>query len=94
MNISDVLLLAAALAVSIVFTVVSFSVLKLMNCSISRLKVGSALAFPSLLVMIIVYVENGKQDPHGIAMIVLGFLAICSLPVTIFTATFLVRRFR
>jgi heme/copper-type cytochrome/quinol oxidase subunit 4 len=93
MGSSDILFLAVGLAISVIVTAVSFCVLKLMNAQSRHLKVGSALAFPSLLIMLIVYIENWKHDPHGIAMIALGFLAIISLPVTIFTAKILARRF-
>lgn len=93
LNASDLPFAAAALAIAMVVTGVTFFILRALNAGTALLKALSALAFPALLVAIILYVEISNPDPHGFVMVGLGFLAVMCLPITILTTALLTRRF-
>lgn len=93
MNAGDLPLLAAAIAVAVLVTAAAFLFLRMLKIGPTALKLSSPLAFPALLVALIVYVEVWNPDPHGWIMMVLGFLALMSLPFTITTTLILARRF-
>lgn len=93
MNAGDIPFLVGAIAVAVLVTALAFVVLWKLKARPTLSRLGSALAFPALLVAIIVYVEIWNPDPHGYVMLGLGFLALVSLPFTILTTTILARRF-
>ena len=93
MNASDIPFVAAAMVVGIIVTGVAFFILRALHAGSALLKTLSALAFPALLIAIIIYVQVWNPDPHGFIMVGLGFLAVVCLPVTILTTALLARRF-
>jgi hypothetical protein len=93
MNWNEIAILAAALVVSMIVTIVFFFVLRFLRVQSRWVKAGSSFAFPGLLILIIAYVEIWDPDPHGFVMVGLGFLALLSLPATVLTAALLARRF-
>lgn len=93
MNASDIPYVVVAMAIGVVVTGIAFFVLRAMKTRTHILTKLSPLAFPALLIAVIVYVEVWHPDPHGFVMVGLGFLALISLPITILTTMLLVRRF-
>lgn len=93
MNASDIPFLLAALTVAVVITAAAFFGLRILRIGPTAHRLMSALAFPAVLIAIIIYVEVWNPDPHGFIMVGLGFLAFVSLPVTVLTAALLARRF-
>ena len=93
MNAGDLSLLAATIAVSVLVTGGAFLVLRLLGVGPIALRVLSAIAFPALLVALIIYVEVWNPDPHGWLMIALTFTAFVSLPFTIATTALFAKRF-
>jgi hypothetical protein len=93
MNAGDIPFLAIAIAIAVLVTALTFFALRKLKAPSTSLRLGSALAFPALLIAIIVYVNVWNPDPHGYIMVGLGFLSFMSLPFTILTTAILARRF-
>lgn len=92
-NAGDLPLLAAAIAAAVLVSGGTFLVLRMLKVGPIARRVASAIAFPALLIALIVYVEIWNPDPHGWVGVALGFLAFASLPFTITTTLILARRF-
>lgn len=75
------------------FTAMTFFVLRTLKVGPNALKLLSALAFPALLVALIYNVVVWNPEPHGIVAALLASLTAVCLPFTILTTAVLVRRF-
>ncbi len=90
---SDILFLLGTVALSVGVTCIAFFVLKTLKFRSMPLRLLSAASFSALVIASAIYGTSRGSDPHGIVMVLNGLIALVTLPITILTTSFLMRRF-